>query len=319
MSGSLQSIQAETVALIRSLPSKGVFLVLAVAWVAIFACYGNNTFGYRDTPSLFSWMYYVYTTSADDDYCLIMPLVVLALMVWKRAELLPLEKGTWLPAGGLFALGLLLHLAGFLVQQNRVSLVGFVIGLYGLTGMVWGRAWLVRTFFPMFLLLFLVPLGTMQDALTLPLRIFVTKSSVMLGNLFLGLGYESHGAKILTNLGVPVFDVAPACSGIRSLISLFALSTVYAFMRFDGFWKRGVIIAAAIPLAVLGNLVRIVIVLIVGKAVSFEAGAVIEQKLGFLTFLIAFAGLFLLGRKLGERSDAPAGGAPPSGGELASP
>ena len=114
-------------------------------------------------------------------------------------------------------------------------------------------------------------------------------------------------------------SVAPACSGIRSLISLFALSTVYAFIRFDGFWKRGVIIAAAIPLAVLGNLVRIVIVLIVGKAVSFEAGAVIEQKLGFLTFLIAFAGLFLLGRKLGERSDAPAGGAPPSGGELASP
>lgn len=310
MNGTTHSIQAETMALIRSLPSKGAFLVLAAFWVAIFAFYGNNTFGYRDTPSLFNWMYYVYTTSPDDDYCLIMPVVVLGLLVWKRAELLPLEKSAWLPAGGLFAFGLLLHITGFLVQQNRVSLMGFVVGLYGLTGMVWGRAWLAHTFFPMFLLLFLVPLGTLQDALTLPLRVFVTNASVLIGNLFLGLGYESHGVKIYTDLGVPVFDVAPACSGIRSLISLFALSTVYAFMRFDGFWKRGVLIAAAIPLAVLGNLTRIVIVLIVGRAVSFEAGAVIEQKLGFLTFLIAFAGLFLLGRKLGEKEDHPTGGSP---------
>jgi exosortase len=117
--------------------------------------------------------------------------------------------------------------------------------------------------------------------------------------------------QILTDLGVPVFDVAPACSGIRSLISLFAISTVYAFMRFDRVWKRSIVIAAAIPLAVLGNLARILIVLIVGRAVSFEAGAFIEQKLGFLTFLVAFAGLFLLGRQLKEKPDESP--APPPG------
>jgi exosortase/archaeosortase family protein len=95
------------------------------------------------------------------------------------------------------------------------------------------------------------------------------------------------------------------------LISLFALATIYAFMRFDGAGKRVVIIAAAIPLAVLGNLSRIFLVLIVGRAVSFEAGAFIEQKLGFLTFLVAFAGLFLLGRWLKEKPDETP--APPSG------
>lgn len=287
----------------QSMPHKGVFLVLALAWGALFHFLGNNTFGYRDTPSLFNWMYYVYTTSPDDDYCLIMPLVVIALLMWKRRELTAVEKAVWFPAGLLLLAGVLLHVAGYLIQQNRVSLIGFVVGLYGITGLVWGRRWLVHSFFPMFLLLFLVPLGTLQDGLTLPLRIFVTQASVLVGNVFLGLGYETRGALILTDLGVPVFDVAPACSGIRSLISLFALATVYAFMRFDQPWKRLIVIAAAIPLAVLGNLARIFIVLVVGRAISFEAGAVIEQKLGFLTFLVAFAGLFLLGKQLKEKLD----------------
>lgn len=294
----------------QSMPHKGVFLALVVAWGGLFHFLGNNTFGYRDTPSLFNWMYYVYTTSPDDDYCLIMPLVVIALLVWKRRELTGIEKAIWLPGGLVLLGGVLLHVAGYLIQQNRISLVGFAVGLYGITGLVWGARWLVHTFFPMVLLLFLVPLGGVQEALTLPLRIFVTEASVILGNLFLGLGYETRGSMILTDLGVPVFDVAPACSGIRSLISLFALSTVYAFMRFDHSWKRSIVIAAAVPLAVLGNLARIFIVLIVGRAVSFEAGAVIEQKLGFLTFLVAFAGLFLLGRLLKEKEDH--GPVPPS-------
>lgn len=286
----------------RSLPHKAAFFVLLFSWVLLFHFLGNNTFGYSDTPSLFNWMYYVYTTSPDDDYCLIIPLVVLALLIWKRVRLTQINKQVWWPAVVLFLCGILLHIIGYLVQQNRISLMGFAVGLYGLTGLVWGRVWLVNTFFPMFLLLFLVPLGTVNDALTLPLRIFVTKASVMLGNSFLGLGYESQGAVILSNAGMPVFDVAPACSGIRSLISLFALSTVYAFTQFDGHWKRLLIIAAAIPLAVLGNLMRLFIVLVVGRAFSFEAGAVVEQNLGFLTFLVAFAGLFFLGRWIQEDS-----------------
>jgi len=305
MNDSFRNLRDEVLALLRGLPHKAVFLVLVAAWLALFHFLGNNTFGYRDTPSLYNWMHYVYTTSPDDDYCLLMPVAVLALLLWKRKELTGIEKSIWLPGAALLAGGVLMHLVGYLVQQNRISLAGLAVGLYGITGLVWGRRWLAHTFFPMFLLLFMVPLGGVQEVLTLPLRIFVTQASVLLGNVFLGLGYEARGSVILTDLGVPVFDVAPACSGIRSLISLFALSTIYAFMRFDRCWKRSIVIAAAIPLAVLGNLTRIFLVLIVGRAVSFEAGAVIEQKLGFLTFLVAFAGLFLLGRWLKEKPEEP--------------
>lgn len=291
----------ECARLVAEIPFKWAFCALLAAWALLFHFLGNNTFGYENTASLFSWLFHVYRTSPDDDYCLFIPLIVIILLGFKRRELASVTKQLWWPATALLLLGCLLHFIGYFVQQNRVSLVGFLVGLYGITGMIWGKRWLSGTFFPMFLLLFMVPLGTVQDELTQPLRLLVTKISVTTGDLLLGLGYESRGAMIFTASGAPVFDVAPACSGIRSLISLFALSTIYAFLRFDSAWKRLVLIAAAMPLAVVGNSLRIIIVLIVGEAVSIDAGAMIEQNLGFLTFLVAFICLFALGRILKEK------------------
>lgn len=296
--------------LVRHLPAKLAFLILLSGWVTLFALFGNNTFGYLDTSSLFSWLANAYARSSDDSYCMLIPLLVLALLIWKRAAMAAIRKEPWLPASILFASGILFHVVGYLIQQPRISAFGFFLGVYGITGMVWGKVWLENTFFPMFLLLFMIPVGTLQDELTLPLRIVVTKTSVLLGNLFLNLGYQAQGSNIVTELGRPVFDVAPACSGIRSLVSLFVLASVYAFTRFDAVWKQGIVVAAAVPLAVLGNLARLLIVLIVGRAVDFDAGAAIEQKLGIVTFIVALGGLLYLGRKLGEATDEALKGSP---------
>lgn len=309
---SLKTIAHETASLIRELPGKGAFTALLAGWVALFGFFGNNTLGYIDTPSLFTWLANAYDKYSDDSYCALIPVLVAGLLIWKRRELKEISKESWWPGLMLFAGGIAIHLVGYLIQQPRISVLGFIVGLYGLTGMVWGRQWLATTFFPMFLLLFMIPVSTLQDQLTLPLRLFVTKASVTLGNLFLNLGYQAQGSNVLSEFGRPVFDVAPACSGIRSLVSLFVLASVYAFTRFERNWKRVLVILAAIPLAVLGNLLRLFIVLIVGRAVNFHAGAIVEQKLGVLTFIVALGGLFLLGRKLGECMDATDGNATPS-------
>lgn len=299
---------AEFLGLVRSLPGRWIFLILALGWAALFTFLGNNTFGYLDTPSLFSWLANAYQKSADDGYCALVPFVVIGLLIWKRSKLSEIPKQAWFPGLFLLSGGALFHMVGYLIQQPRISAFGFFFGLYGLTGMVWGKAWLSRTFFPMFLLLFMIPVGTLQDELTLPLRLFVTKSAVFFGNLFLNLGYQSHGSNIFNEFGKPVFDVAPACSGIRSLVSLFILASIYAFTRFESYWKRLVVVAAAIPLAMLGNLIRLVVVLIVGRAVNIQAGSAIEQKLGLVTFVVALGGLFLLGRQLGESLENSTGG-----------
>jgi exosortase len=291
----------------RQQPDKLLFALLLLPWVALFHFWGNSTFGWVKSPSLFRWMHYVFTTSPDDDYCLYIPLVVLALLAWKRRELMAVPKQTWWPALFLVVSALLLHLTGYVVQQARLSIIAFFLGLYGLTGLVWGRAWLRSTFFPMFLFAFCVPLGTMADTLTLPLRLLVTQISVGLSHDLLGVEVFRQGSQIFDGAGKPLYDVAPACSGIRSLVSLLALTTIYGFISFKPTWKRLVMMVAAAPLAVLGNVVRITGVIVVGEAFGQQAGLLIEQKFGFITFGIALICVFILGHWLRDRqSPVPA-------------
>ena len=61
-------------------------------------------------------------------------------------------------------------------------------------------------------------------------------------------------------------------------------------------------IASAIPIAIVGNVVRITTVIIVGDAISYEAGVMIEQKFGFVTFAVALGCIFGLGHLLQEKS-----------------
>src|SRR5207248_2652186 len=144
-------------------PDKLLFFILCLIWAVFFHFLGNSTFGYKDTPSLFGWMNYAYNSLGDDRFGKFIPPVVFALLLVKRRELTAVRKAPWWPALALVVAGLLLHMAGYIIQQTRISILAFFLGLYGLTGLVWGREWLRATFFPCFLLIFCFPLGTLAD------------------------------------------------------------------------------------------------------------------------------------------------------------
>ncbi len=289
---------SETVALWHSLPDKALFGVLAVAWVALFHFLGNSTFGYLDTPSLFRWLAYAYRSEREDALGPLIPWIVLVMLVVKRHELTPLKKGPWWPALGLVAAAVLCHVVGYLIQQARVSVIAFFLGLYGLTGLVWGRAWLRSTFFPFVLFVFCFPLGTLADRITFPLRMLVSKISVGVAD---GLGIEvvRVGTQIMGKNGFN-YDVAAACSGIRSLMALLALTTVFSFLSLRIGWKRSVIILMAVPLAVVGNVARITGVIVVAQAFGQDAGTRFHDGAGFITFLVALGCLLLLAKLLRE-------------------
>jgi exosortase len=149
----------------------------------------------------------------------------------------------------------------------------------------------------MILFVFCVPMGTMSDAITVPLRMLVTKLSVGFSSGVLGIPVSQDGSRIL-GLNFFQYDVAPACSGIRSLIALLAMTTIYGFMTFRPAWKRLLMVLVAAPLAVLGNVVRITGVIVTGDAFGQNAGALVEQKLGFVTFAVAIACVLVLGHFL---------------------
>ena len=142
------SIGAELSRFWRGMPDKPLFLALLGTWLVFFHLLGNSTFGYINTASLFGWMNYAYGNSKDDELGYIIPLIVLGLCYWKRDELLAAPKRHWWPAMALVAFALAVHLLGYVIQQTRLSIVGFYLGVYALTGLVWGPAWLRTSFFP---------------------------------------------------------------------------------------------------------------------------------------------------------------------------
>jgi exosortase len=286
----------------REMPDKGLFLVLMAAWTLVYQFWGNPTFGVfgRPTPSLFEWIYLVYTTSDDDFHGFLVLPGVLVLLFVKRGELLALPKQVWWPALGLFVGALLLHLVGYLVQQPRISIVAYFSGLYALTGLVWGRAWLQATFFPMFLFAFCVPMAGLADTITFPLRMVVSKIAVFFSRTFLGIDVLRDGVQIFSPTGGFHYEVAAACSGIRSLVSLLALTTIYGFLSFKSGWRRLLMIASSAPLAVVANAVRLTVIIIAGETFGQEAGMKIETNFGFVTFGLALICVFALGHVLSE-------------------
>jgi exosortase len=291
-----RSFREELAEFWQSLPYKPVFFSLFAAWLALFHFLGNSTFGYLDTGSLFAWLEYAYDMQPDDSHGRLIPLVVLALYWINRQQLIALPKEPWWPAITLVTAGLALHAVGFLIQQTRVSVIAFFIGLYGLTGIVWGRAWLRATFFPFFLFAFCFPMGTLAEQITFPLRIMVSQISVGVGNL-LGIEVVRVGTQLIGANGFN-YDVAPACSGIRSLTALLALTTIYGFLTFNSAWKRILMMSLAIPLALLGNVARVTGVIIVAQAFGEDAGTRFHDGAGFVTFAVALAAVILVARFL---------------------
>jgi len=290
--------------MIASLPYKVQVLLVGVVWVLLFHFLGNSTFGYAATPSLFSWVYANYEANPDDSLGYLIPPLILALLFMRRDELIPLEKRPWTPALVLLAAAVVVHMAGYLVQQARLSLLGFGLGVYALTGLFWGPKWLRATAFPFALLIFTVPLTAYTDPLTFPLRLLSTQVATAFCSGILNLDLIREGTTVFHALpgggkGFE-FEVAAACSGIRSMTVVFLLTLVFGYLQFNTWWRRIALVVAALPLAILANVIRLIVVFTVGEAWGGEAGKRIETNLGFITFLVALGGVMLLGRFLRE-------------------
>jgi exosortase len=294
----------------RRLPNRGFFLALSLAWVGLFIWLGISTYQTLGSRSLLGWMFNVYSSPLQDEqHGMLIPFVVLVLVWWKRRELTDQPLRFWWPAIGLVALGLLLHLAGFITQQPRLSVMGLFTGFYGLMGLAWGPRWLKAIFFPYFLLVFCVPVGEQAVPLTMPLRLLVASIVAHISQLGLAPDVLREGTQLFDAQHTFAYEVAPACSGIRSAVAMLALTSIYGFVCFKPAWKRLLMIASALPLAVLGNVVRLCMTIMVAEMFGQGAGKAVETNFGFITFAVAIGCVLWLGRWL-EKSEVKPPGEP---------
>ncbi len=169
----------------------------------------------------------------------------------KQVTLKPSNAGLAVIVGSLLLLAL--GYVGVEYFTMRASLVFLLAGIV----LFWcGWTVLRLTALPIAFLLFMVPLPyIVYDALAFPLKLFVTKYSVMSLKL-MGVTVVREGNIIM--FPQTVFEVADACSGLRSLVSLLALAVTMAFLTQQGTVKRTILIISALPIAIATNMFRVI-------------------------------------------------------------
>ena len=250
--------------------------------IALVVCFAPIIAGMAD-----QWL-----TDEDMGHGFLVPLVI-AWIVWR-------ERARWqtLPAHP-NALGFVLLLAGAsmqLISSIGVGLfagsVGFVLSIAGAILCLGGFAWLRVLAFPLLLTLFMLPkLAVVYNQATLPLQLLATR---MAGAMLSLVGFVvSREGNILEVSGHRV-SVIEACDGIRYLLPLAFIAVTFAYLADSKRWMRLALLAAAIPVALLANALRVALSaclppLAVGTAHAVSGWAIFVLC---LPALIAFRRLF---------------------------
>lgn len=170
----------------------------------------------------------------------------------KDSPAIPLKAGLLV-----VVLGLLQLLIGWLGTEYFTMRSSLIVLLAGLILSFFGTSVFRGLTLPLGYLFFMVPIPyIIYDAAAFPLKLFVTKASV--------LTLKAIGVVVLREGNIIMFpsttlEVADACSGIRSLISLLALAVAYAFFIRITPWKRWLLICSAIPIAIFTNAMRVIV------------------------------------------------------------
>jgi exosortase len=180
-----------------------------------------------------------------------------AYMAWTkkaRLEALPRQPSGWGVA--LLLLGALQAMFGIVAQWIWVERTSFLVSLVGYIAAVFGWAIVRELTYPLCtLILMITPPTFIFERLTLSLQLLASR----LGEFFLEtLGYSVlREGNVLEMVGIKL-SVEEACSGIRSLVAIFFMCVLYNYFFVEGRRMKALLLALAIPVAIMGNAVRIV-------------------------------------------------------------
>jgi exosortase len=255
----------------------------------------------------------VYDWSNDENYSHGFLIVPIALyFVWERRQLLsdqPLKPS----ATGLVVLAgsLSLLVAGTLGAElflTRLSIIGTVIGM---TLFALGAGHLRILAFPISFLMLMIPLPLIIfNQIAFPLQLVASQFGEWTLRVFSIPVLREGNVIVLANTRL---EVAEACSGIRSLISLLTLGIVLGYFTDPRTWVRWLIALATVPVAIAANGIRVAGTGVASHYVGAEAATgFLHTFSGWLMFVLAAALLVLIQRaacRVFPESSTPAGAA----------
>ncbi len=242
----------------------------------------------------------------DPDYShgLLVPIISL-YFIWEKREALknlsfrPDYRGLIILLGSVSLLTL--GNAGSELFLMRISLI---ITIAGLIIFLLGFDTLKVILFPIGFLFFMIPLPAIVfNAVAFPLQLFAAQTAAFcLQVVKIPVLREGN----LIYLASSIMDVTEACSGIRSLMTLSALGTLFAYITQKTNLKRGLMMASTIPIAIFSNAFRVTGTGLLAQFVGEEAAQGFYHTFtGWLVFIVAFILLLLVGYIFSKFPDKP--------------
>jgi exosortase len=216
-----------------------------------------------------------------------------AYMAWTKKDKLktmPRQPSGW----GVFLLlwGALQAVLGLTAQWVWISRMSFLISLVGYIAAVFGWRIVRELVYPLCtLLLMITPPTFIFERLTLGLQLLASR----LGEMSLeALGYSVlREGNVLEMVGIKL-SVEEACSGIRSLVAIFFMCVLYNFFFVQSRSMKALLLAMAIPVAILGNAVRIVATGVASQYNPALVRGAAHEAFGYVSVVAAAAGVVLL-------------------------
>jgi len=212
-----------------------------------------------------------------------------AYMAWakrdKLAAIVP-QPSRW--GIVILAWGALQALLGAVGQWVWVSRMAFLVSFVGAIALVYGFRMIRELTYPLCtLLLMIAPPDFIFQALTLRLQLLASRLGA---DALEALGYSVlREGNILEMVGIKL-SVEEACSGIRSLVAIVFMCVLYNYFFVDKRSMRIWILALAIPIAILGNAVRIVATGIAGQYNHDWVSGATHEAFGYVSVIVAALG-----------------------------
>ncbi|MEN2785577.1 exosortase V [Sphingomonas qilianensis] len=228
-------------------------------------------------------------------------------LLWRdRAALQLAVRRPFLPAGLALVVLLPLYAVGRITSVLMIESLSLYGVLITLAYLRWGEAVIRRLWFPIFYGLFLItPPENWIFVLTRPIKVLLSTGAVDL-LAWAGFAIGSTGSMIQIE-GYQLL-VATACSGINSLIGISAISLFYVYLRHDDAPRYALVLTVLVlPIAVLTNFARIIILILVtywfgediAQGIAHEAAGILMFVLALTLFLALDTVLHPLFRRLG--------------------
>ncbi len=239
-----------------------------------------------------SWMYNEYYSHG-----FLVP-IISGYIVWNmRKELGSIDKNPSQFGLILFAMGIIIQAISVLWTIRFLSGISLLLSLAGAIVYLYGWEFMKKIRFPYFFLVFMIPLPIIY-LITSPAQMISVLATANLANL---IGIPAVRDGLLLTIPAGAFEVGVECSGINSLISLFMIGILFAYILEGSSLMKATILISTIPLALAGNILRITSILVIASKYGQEAAInYFHDFSSLLLFSVALFGLFLVGRCFGR-------------------